>query len=69
MFCGPAGTNKNKKLVHFAHAVVIAELLGYAKFLIKSMKDISGKGMNDIKKFNQDFFRDALPGKLFSETI
>lgn len=39
VFCGPAGTNNNKKLVHFAHSFIIAELLGFAEFLLKSMSE------------------------------
>lgn len=71
VFCGPAGTNNNKKLVHFAHAFMIAELLGFAEFLINSMNEISGRDNNDIKliamdgKFDEDSFRKSMPGMSF----
>ena len=65
VFCGPAGTNNNKKLVHFAHAF----MLGFAEFLMKSMSEISRRPLSDIKliamdgKFDQYSFREVLPGK------
>ncbi len=69
VFCGPAGTNNNKKLVHFAHSFMIAELLGFAKFLLKSMCEISGRDIDSITliamdgKFDQESFQEAIPGK------
>ncbi len=60
VFCGPAGTNNNKKLVHFVHAFMITELLGFASFHLKAMSEISGRVLTDIKliamdgKFDQD---------------
>ncbi len=73
VFCGPAGTNNNKKLVHFAHVFVIAELLGFTEFLINSMNEISGQDNDDIKliamdgKFDEESFRESLPGTSFTK--
>ncbi len=75
VFCGPAGSNNNKKLVHFAHSFMIAELLGFAEFLIKSMFQISGRMFDSVKviamdgKFDHGTFREALPGALLMEHI
>ncbi len=47
---------------------MIAELLGFAEFLLKSMSEISGQPLEDIKviamegKFDQESFHEALPG-------
>ncbi len=43
VFCGPAGTNNNKKLVRYAHTFMIAELIGFAEFLLSAMSEISGR--------------------------
>ncbi len=65
-----AGTNNNKKLVHFAHSFMIAELLGFANFLLKSICEISGRDINSTTliamdgKFDQESFQEAIPGKL-----
>ncbi len=42
VFCGPVGMNTNKKLVHFAHSLMITELLGFTAFLLKTISKISG---------------------------
>ena len=73
VFCGPAGTNNNKKLVHFVHAFMITELLGFASFLLKSMSEISRRTLTDIKlietdgKFVQDSFCEELPGMFHAD--
>ncbi len=71
VFCGPAGTNNNKKLVHFAHLFMIADLLRFAEFLLTSMSEISGQRMKDIKliamdgKFDSTSFRESMAGMFF----
>ncbi len=47
--CGAEGTKNNKKLVHFAHSLMIAEFLGFAEFLLRTMSEISGQSMDNIK--------------------
>ncbi len=54
VFCGPAGTNNNKKIVHFVHLFMIAELMWFAEFLLTSMSEISGRSMKDIKVVAMD---------------
>ncbi len=67
------GTNNNEKLVHFAHAFMIAELLGFASFLLKSMSEISERALMDIKliatdgKFDQDSFCEELHGMFHAD--
>ncbi len=57
-----------KKLFNFSHSFMKSELLGFAEFLLKSMSEISGWFLNDIKliamdgKFDQVSFNDVLPG-------
>lgn len=69
VFCGPAGMNNNKKLVHYAHSFMIAELLGFQEFVLSSMSEISGRKMSDIKlitmdgKFNDKSLRKTHTGK------
>ena len=71
VFCGPAGTNNNKKLVHYAHSFMIAELLGFQEFVLLSMSEISGRKLSNVKliamdgKFDEESFRKTLPCKFF----
>ncbi len=76
IWMGILWSNWNKyqqKMVHFVHAFMIAELLGFASFLLKSMSEISRRTLTDIKlitmdgKFVQESFCEELPGMFHAD--
>jgi hypothetical protein len=69
VFCGPTGTNNNRKIVNFCHSFVIEESQDFYVFVLRAMSEFSGRPLSSILliavdgKLDEDSFRAELPGK------